>query len=298
MKVAAIDMGTNTFLCLVLEKKQAGLTVKKNLYRVVRLGEGVAQNKKFSQAALERTRDCLTWFKNEIDEIGVDKVLAVATAAARDVENSREIFDICHQLGIPLEIIDGEREAELTYLGACFDDMSPKRKLVVDIGGGSTELIIGEADKLHQRCSLRIGGVRLKDICKVDSPATAEQVELIETTIEQTLELAQNIWNTPVDYVIAVSGTPTSLAAAELGGFDEEKVQGHKLSLDSLQKWKKNLEELTIDEIKEKYHVGGSADILYAGTSILLSILKRAKKSELIVSTKGVRYGVALHLLT
>lgn len=297
MKVAAIDMGTNTFLCLIAEKSQEQITVKKDLYRVVRLGEGVAQNKHFTPQALARAKECLEWFCQEIQAEGVNKVLAAATAAARDVDNSGEIRHICQALNIPLEIIEGTREAELTYRGACYDlSPQPKSRLVIDIGGGSTEIITGKGKDIERTTSLNLGGVKLTDLCSLTYPVAPENAQAAQRYIDKVLDEAAWLWNQDFEEVVAVSGTPTSLAALELGGFDADRVQGYQLSLQTILNWKQTFARSSLEEVRDRYQLGKSSDIIYAGTSILQNILERLGNSSLTVSTKGVRYGVALQL--
>lgn len=299
MKVAAIDMGTNTFLCLILEKSGSRMVVLKDLHRTVRLGEGVAQYRKFQPSALQRAQVCLETFKSEIEKEGVDKVAAVATAAARDVENSREIFDICDRLEIPLEIIEGVREAELTYQGACFDlPHFEGQQMVVDIGGGSTELILGEGRVIREAHSLNIGGVKVSEQTALQHPLDNETVKKIDQLINKQLDTLSGFWTNRVEQIITVAGTPTSLAAAELGAFVEKEIQGYRIGLESLERWRKKLASMTVQEIRDQYQMGGRADIIYAGTSILWNILKRTNRQEIIVSTKGVRYGLALQLIS
>ncbi len=119
MKVAALDLGTNTFLCLIAEGSRNGISkVHKDLAQVVRLGQGVDKTGEFHPDALVRARQCLSEFKKEIDKHNVDRILAMATSAARDAKNGQELFRIGEDLGIPIEIIPGEDEARITYQGA------------------------------------------------------------------------------------------------------------------------------------------------------------------------------------
>lgn len=300
MKVAALDLGTNTFLCLIAEGTENGITkVHKDLAQVVRLGQDIDKTGEFHPEALKRARQCLTDFKKEIEVQQVDLVLAMATSAARDARNGQELFKIGEQLNIPIQIIPGEDEARITYLGATvgLSDKS-KTSLVIDVGGGSTELIYGQGDKIFFGESLNIGGVRLTEKFISTQPVPRSETKVLQEYIQTQLQdILLKLKNKPVDQIIAVAGTPTSLVAIEVGGFDEKKVDGFFLKKERLAFWVNEFCNTTIDEKKTKYNLGGRADIIYAGASILLAIVEALNLPGIVVSTKGVRYGVALEML-
>ncbi|WP_295902117.1 Ppx/GppA phosphatase family protein [uncultured Bdellovibrio sp.] len=300
MKVAALDLGTNTFLCLIAEGTEKGITkVHKDLVQVVRLGQGVDKTGEFHPDALARARACLTEFKKEIDEQKVDRILAMATSAARDAKNGKELFKIGEDLGIPIEIIPGEDEARITYQGATAgsaDDQ--KTSLVVDVGGGSTELISGRGSKILFGESLNIGGVRLTEKFISTQPVPQNEREQLKQYIHTQLQtVLPELKKEKIDQIIAVAGTPTSLVAIEVGGFDEKKVDGFFLKKERLAYWVDEFANTTVEEKKTKYGLGGRADIIYAGASILLAVIEALNLPGMVVSTKGVRYGVALEML-
>ncbi|WP_415063486.1 Ppx/GppA family phosphatase [Bdellovibrio sp.] len=300
MKVAALDLGTNTFLCLIAEGNAEGITkVHKDLMQVVRLGQGVDKTGEFHPEALQRARETLTQFKKEIDLQGVDQILAMATSAARDAKNGRELFKIGEDLGIPIQIIPGEDEARITYQGATAGLAdNDKTSLVVDVGGGSTELIVGRGSQILFGESLNIGGVRLTEKLVSVQPVPPHEQTAVEDYIAQELQrVLPELRNERIDQVIAVAGTPTSLVAIEVGGFDEKKVDGFFLKKERLQYWVREFAATTVEEKKIKYQLGGRADIIFVGASILLAVLEALHLPGMIVSTKGVRYGVALEML-
>lgn len=300
MKVAALDLGTNTFLCLIAEGTKEGLTlVHKDLAQVVRLGQDVDKTGRFHPEALKRARTCLGEFKKEIEAHKVDRILAMATSAARDVSNGEELFQIGKELGIPIEIILGEDEARITYQGATAGQADEtKSSLVIDVGGGSTELILGRGSKIIFGQSLNIGGVRLTEKFITNQPISTVERQNLQAYIEKQIETTlSTLRKEQIDQIIAVAGTPTSLVAIEVGGFDEKKVDGFFLSRERLAYWVETFASTTVEEKKVKYNLGGRADIIYAGTSILLSVIDSLKMPGMFVSTKGVRYGVALELL-
>lgn len=300
MKVAALDLGTNTFLCLIAEGDKNGITkVHKDLVQVVRLGQGVDKTGEFHPDALVRARTCLAEFKNEMDAQKVDKILAMATSAARDAKNGSELFKIGEDLGIPIEIIPGEDEARITYQGGTVGlEGKDKVSLIVDVGGGSTELIVGKANQILFAESLNIGAVRLTERFITSQPIAAKEQEGVTqfagTELDKVLgEMRKH----NVERMIAVAGTPTAIVAVEVGGFDEKKVDGYFLSKERLQYWVKEFAQTSVEEKKTKYQLGGRADIIFAGASILLGVLDKLGMNGMYVSTKGVRYGVALEML-
>ncbi len=300
MKVAALDLGTNTFLCLIAEGNKDGIThVYKDLMKVVRLGQEVAQRGEFHPDALIRARECLTEFKKEIQDQRVDRILAMATSAARDVRNGSELFKIGEELGIPIEIIPGEDEARITFLGATAGDLRPNiSSLVIDVGGGSTEFILGRDKKIIVGESVNIGGVRLTEKFISHQPINDNDEENMNLFIQQqTHSIFEKLKREKIDQVIAVAGTPTSIVAIEVGGFDEKKVDGFFLTKDRLQYWVHEFANTTVEEKKNKYGLGGRADIIFAGSSIILRALEALNLPGIFVSTKGVRYGVALEML-
>ncbi len=300
MKVAALDLGTNTFLCLIAEGTAEGISkVHKDLVQVVRLGQGVDKTGEFHPEALQRARETLTQFKKEIDAEGVDQILAMATSAARDAKNGRELFKIGDDLGIPIQIIPGEDEARITYQGATAGLVdTDKTSLVVDVGGGSTELIVGRGSRILFGESLNIGGVRLTEKFVSTQPVPSQEQKAVQDYIEQELQkILPELKKEPIDQIIAVAGTPTSLVAIEVGGFDEKKVDGFFLKKERLQYWVREFAATSVEEKKTKYQLGGRADIIFVGASILLAVIEALHLPGMIVSTKGVRYGVALEML-
>lgn len=300
-KVAALDLGTNTFLCLIASGDKDGIKkVHRDLMQVVRLGQGVGQTGEFHPDALDRARQCLTEFKKDIDSERVDQILAMATSAARDAKNGAELFRIGEELGIPIEIIPGEDEARITFLGGTAGGgaSSDLTSLVVDVGGGSTELIIGKGTDIHFGHSLDIGGVRLTERFITSQPVLDADRSSLESYIQQQLaQVLPEIKKHKIDQIVAVAGTPTALVAIEVGGFDEKKVDGFFLKKDRLEHWVEEFARTTVEEKKTKYQLGGRADIIFAGASILLAVVKALNLEGMVVTTKGVRYGVALEML-
>jgi exopolyphosphatase/guanosine-5'-triphosphate,3'-diphosphate pyrophosphatase len=300
MKVAALDLGTNTFLCLIAEGNHNGITkVHKDLVEVVRLGQDVDKTGELHPDALVRAKKCLIEFKKEIDKHGVDKILAMATSAARDAKNGQDLFNIGKELGIPIEVIPGEDEARISYQGATGGVVDPtKTNLVIDVGGGSTEFIVGHGEKILFGESLNMGGVRLTERFVTQQPVPlGEQNKLNDYINEQLQKILPEIRKNKLDQILAVAGTPTSIVAIEVGGFDEKKVDNYFVTKERLEHWVQVFAQTSVEEKRSKYQLGGRADIIFAGASILLNTIKALGMAGMVVSTKGVRYGVALEML-
>ncbi len=302
MKVAALDLGTNSFLCLIAEGDAAGIKkVLSDQVKVVRLGQGVDKSGAFNPEALARARECLTEFKREIDRVGADYVLAMATSAARDVKNAADLFKIGDELGIPIEIIPGSDEARITFCGATEGELSEDRNvIVIDVGGGSTEFILGNAKKIQFAKSLDIGAVRLTEKFISSHPVVENERRLVEAHIDAQLDtIIGPLSSHSFDKIIAVAGTPSALAAAMLGGFDSDKVHGFVLTQEKLKEWCDLFSRTSVQERINTYHFEpGRADVIFVGATILYRFLAKLKKPSMMVSIKGVRYGVALEALS
>ena len=300
MKVAALDLGSNTFLCLIAEVTVSGIAkVYSDHAEVVRLGQGLINSKNFHPEALKRADECLKKFSKIIEEQKPEKILAMATSAARDAINKEELFLIAKKYKIPIEIIAGESEAAITYQGAVSGLKNYSENLMVlDVGGGSTEFIFGRGKNLIKGKSYDIGCVRLTEKFITQQPTPEKEIQLIIGAVDIEIKKARAIMpkKFSLNRIVAVAGTPTSLAAAELGFFDTTKIDGYELTRTSLERW---LVLLSTASVAEKIKMGvpeGRADVILVGVVILIRTLHLFGLNELMVSTRGVRYGVALEL--
>ncbi len=303
MRIAAIDMGTNSFLCLIGAVESADglktLKVLEDHSRVVRLGEKVSQNKFFLPEALSRAKACLEEFSAIIKKAKPDKVIAIATSAARDAKNGSELFEICRTLEIPLHIIEGSREAELSFAGAISTLRNPEKKkiLVVDVGGGSTELIHSRFGGKPRAQSFDVGCVRLTEMfLSKNSQGIVEAKDLL--ALEQYADgIMSGYGSVDADLILAVAGTPTTLACVDQEiNFDESKVEGFRLTKEIILKLKNRLIPMTNGERKKIVGLEPlRADVIVAGCVLLEISLKLAHATEMIVSTRGLRFGVAIH---
>jgi exopolyphosphatase/guanosine-5'-triphosphate,3'-diphosphate pyrophosphatase len=296
MRVAALDLGSNTFLLFIADVKDGKIhKVYKDETRVVRLGDKVSQTGEFSKESLLRAEKCFKEYRDLIERNRVDKIVAVATSAARDVKNKADFLAMAQTYGIPIEVIAGEREAEISFLGTTFDHPRPNDCCVIDIGGGSTEFIGTTTGKV-KGISLDIGSVRGYDKFIKNEPPGAKGLKEISAWAKSAFESVDLKPFKEKGELIAVAGTPTTLACmVEEKDFDEKFVNGFLLGQKTIAKWIDKIFEMSIAEREAiKGMPKGRGDVLPVGAVILLEAMKHLDQDELYVSTRGVRHGLAL----
>ncbi len=298
MRVAALDIGTNTALMLIAERgENSSLIIIRDEHSIARLGEGVDKTHRISDAAYSRLHDILTRYKVIIDESNIDRVVAVGTSAMRDATNRNDIISrVKNEFGIAVDVISGIEEAHLTYRGATFEIPSDSSlTAVIDIGGGSTEIAFGDGKSYQSGKSIDIGAVRL-----TEQDTKKSNLEEKRSQIHELLSNAFPTFTTP-HHLVAVAGTPTALSAMNLGlaTFDANIVNGSTLTDPDLDSLLPILYTLTPDELTTRYPAiaKGRADILPAGALILSEAMKFLGVDHVRVSTRGLRYGVALNAL-
>jgi len=285
MRVAAIDLGTNTTRLLVadVDGDQIDEVVKRT--RITRLGEGVDARRRLLPLPIARVRNCLTEYRRELESLGAERTLLVATSAVRDAENGEAFLgEIEWSYGFTTRLLSGDEEAELTLLGVGETDDST---LVVDIGGGSTELI-GAA----QRISLDIGSVRLTERHLPSDPPTNEELEACAAAVRTVLPDGLR-----PERAIGVAGTITSLAALdlELAEYDSERVHGHRLTLDGVQQQLTRLASMPLAERRQVPALDPDrAPVIVAGAVILREALAHFGLEAIEASERDILHGAAL----
>jgi exopolyphosphatase/guanosine-5'-triphosphate,3'-diphosphate pyrophosphatase len=262
---------------------------------IVRLGEGLDRTGRLADAAIARALTTLARYVDRIAALGCERVLTVATEAVRKAENGRAFVDaadrILARVGGQLEVIDGEREARLCWraVASSFPALAGART-VLDIGGGSTELIVGERD-VEGVISLPIGSVRLTERLIAHDPPTAEEKTRLAAAIDEALGKAP----APRGTLIGIAGTVTTLAAMaqQLEHYDGALVHGARLSratVDDL------VARLGSTSLADKRRTPGldpkRADVIFAGAAILAQVMARAGAAECVVSDRGIRWGL------
>jgi exopolyphosphatase/guanosine-5'-triphosphate,3'-diphosphate pyrophosphatase len=299
--VAVIDIGTNSTRLLVAEVVGDEVRELARRSTVTRLGGGVDLSGSLSNEAIERVCAAIEGYIAVIDEIGVDRIKAIATSAVRDAANGTAfIAELRERFFLEAEVIDGNAEAQLTYTGTTAANPPTARTLVVDIGGGSTELIIGRGRKASFFTSLQAGVVRQTERHLVSDPPNTPQLEALATDIRQIVDVAlEEVSDAEirVEQAIGVAGTPTSLAAIDLGleTYDSEKVHGHVLALPNIQRM---LSQLAGLPLPERAKITGlhpdRAPTIVAGVVILIEIMRAFSLDEIAVSEHDILYGAAI----
>jgi len=292
MKIAAIDIGTNSIRILIadiLDAYNLKIITKYNVQ--TRLGKDVYRTNLLDANAIERTLEALRSFKKEIEDNGVDRIYAIATSAVREAYNKHDFLNQAEEiLGVKIEIIAGNMEAYLGYLGAVYglNINDNKHVCIIDIGGGSTEIAIGSGMKLKKSSSINIGAVRLTEMYPFLSKPSVTDLKkafsIVKSTFNEQLSLIQH---ENIDILTAIGGTPTSLAAIDqqLTEYSREKVHGYTLKKEKIVDILKNLVKMSPEE---RSHVVGlqpqRADIIIGGTIILLCFMELIDVNELIIS--------------
>lgn len=296
-RAGTIDLGTNTCLLLVSEYINHKVVTIADFQEMPRLGKSVDKDRVISESMFQKIREIFLKYKKICDEFGCTAVFAFGTSALRDAANRDEFINyITVETGIEINIIDGKKEAKFGFEGALLDSVNKNNQVVLDIGGGSTEVSLLYNGRLVSQ-SMNIGSVRLKEkffseLYSIDALNKAEQFML-----NNFISLAY--LNFENYNLIGVAGTVTTLAAInmDLQKFDEEKINNTILHLTDIERIFGALVEMTDAEIQSTAeYLRGRSDIITAGTFILLNFMKHFKFEKITVSTKGLRYGAALEI--
>ena len=302
MIIASIDIGTNTVLLLIARVDETSLEINPllNEYRMPRIGRGLKQNKNIAVDRIEKLFSVLSEYQIIISKYNVDDVLVTATNPFRIAANSAEIVDrIKKQLSLNVNIISGKIEAEFAFLGAVPVPIKNKSNLVIDIGGGSTELILGVENNIKYEKSFQIGSVSATENYLKHSPPLDKELNELKFKLQTIFGEIKN--KLSPDITFSIAGTPTTLLCMvnELKIFNDSMVQGGILKYEDITKMIQELKKLTPKEIRNRYGMimQGREDIILSGSLILLNIMKLLNLSEVVVSSRGIRYGAIVSFL-
>jgi exopolyphosphatase/guanosine-5'-triphosphate,3'-diphosphate pyrophosphatase len=299
MRVAVIDMGTNSTRLLVADVEGASIAELDRRSTVTRLGRGVDTSRQLASEAIEEVCATVGEYIARYEELGAERVVAIATSAVRDAEN-RGAFtgELRERFALGARTLDGGEEARLTYLGAIHDRAPQADTLVVDIGGGSTELVVGSGEGVSFHASLDAGTVRHTERHVQHDPAEPAELEALAADVRHLIDEAL----TGTDFVrasagIGVAGTPTSLAAVDqvLDPYDARLVHGYELTLDSIQRMYSQLAAKTLEERLDVTGLHpGRAPTIVAGVVILIQVMRAFGLDRIEVSEHDILYGAAL----
>ncbi|MFI2211777.1 exopolyphosphatase [Streptomyces sp. NPDC020141] len=298
-RVAAVDCGTNSIRLLVADADPAtgGLVELDRRMTIVRLGQGVDRTGRLAPEALERTFAACREYAAVIKEHGADAVRFVATSASRDAENRAEFVDgVLDILGVEPEVITGDQEAEFSFTGATKELPGHEERLVVDIGGGSTEFVLGRAHVEAAR-SVDIGCVRLTERhIRGDPPAPAE-LAAVRADAEAALDLAAE--SVPLDgarTLVGLAGTVTTVAGIALGldAYDSAAIHHARIPYERVAEIARSLAAAThAERAAIPVMHPGRVDVIVAGALVLLAVMERTGAAEVVVSEHDILDGIA-----
>ena len=296
-RVAVIDVGTNSTRLLVADVADGRVSPLERRSTVTRLGRGVDLSGHLASEAIEDVCTAIGGYVGIVEELGAETVDAIATSAVRDADNgSAFVAELRERFALSARVLDGEEEARSTYMGATSEAAPTEPTLVVDIGGGSTELIVGSGTEISFHDSLQVGVVRHTERHVSSDPPTALELEALAADVRGLIEDSLGA-GVEARRGIAVAGTPTSLAAVELGlePYDPSRVHGHVLALPSIQRMLSSLASVPLAERVETpgLHPDRAPNIV-AGVVILVETMRAFGLEEIGVSEHDILYGTAL----
>ena len=292
MRVAAVDLGTNSTRLLVADVDGERLHEVDRRLRITRLGEGVDARRRLLPVPIARVRNCLADYRRELEELGAERTLCIATSAVRDAENGEAFLgEIEWSYGFTTQLLDGSEEAAMMVRGVSAGRPSLEDTLIVDIGGGSTELVVtsnGAAPAAS--VSLDVGCVRLTERFLGSDPPSKPELATAGAYVRSLLP--------PYDAesAIGVAGTVTTLATLDLGldEYDSERTHGHRIARDSVERELERLAAMTLDERRRLPGIEpGRAAVIVAGVVVLREILDAYDLEEIEVSERDILHGAA-----
>ena len=301
MRVAAIDVGTNSTRLLVAEEQDAGFRSLDRRMIITRLGQGVDSRRILAPDALERTLSVIADYAAICGEYEVERLRVTGTSAVRDAHNREEFFDGVRRLtGHEPELLTGDQEATATFLGACSELDRDEPKLVVDIGGGSTEFIVG-TEVPDRMISIDIGCVRMLEKFLHSDPPTPEEIAAMRENVDGELKRVKDALDPPQGArLIGVAGTVTQLATLKAGlpVYDPDVTHHAVLSHGDVRRLARRLTSLPFAQRKQvKALEPGRVDVIVPGAHILMYVMEAFDAAEVLVSEKDILDGLVIQLL-
>jgi exopolyphosphatase/guanosine-5'-triphosphate,3'-diphosphate pyrophosphatase len=301
MRVGVVDCGTNSIRLLIADIEGNNFREVTRQMQVVRLGQGVDETNQFHPDALERTFAAVDLYAGEIARRGVEKIRFCATSATRDATNRSIFIDgVKERLGIEPEVISGDEEARLSFAGATREfNRTDGPFLVVDIGGGSTEFVLG-TDSVESAISVNIGCVRMSERHFHNDPPTADEIAIARSDIQNAIDIASaSVDIKSAKTLVCVAGTATTVAAAalNLSEYDRYAIHLSRISADQVHAVSNKFLTMTRDERAALgYMHPGRVDVITAGSLVLSKIVKATGATGFVASENDILDGMAWSL--
>jgi exopolyphosphatase / guanosine-5'-triphosphate,3'-diphosphate pyrophosphatase len=290
-RVAAVDLGTNSTRLLVAEVDGDRLEEVTRRLTITRLGEGVDERRRLLPVAIARVRNCLAEYRRELESLGAERTLAIATSAVRDAENGEAFLgEIEWSYGFATRLLSGEEEAAMMLHGVTAGRPPLDDVLVVDIGGGSTELVHARQGTIESSTSLDVGCVRMTERFLGSDPPSKPELAAAGAYVRSLLPALE------VAHAIGVAGTVTTLATVDLGDaeYDPVRTHGHRLQLASVEEQLDRLAAMTNEERLAVPGIEpGRAPVIVAGIVVLREVMTAYQLTEIEVSERDVLHGAA-----
>ena len=297
MKIGAIDIGTNSMRLLTTDLIDNKLTNRKKYVNTTRIGQGVDENGFTTEEAMERNINALKEYHDKCLDYGCEKIYCMGTSALRDSKNRSEFIKRAKdEAGIDVNVVDGEIEAKLGFSGVTNGIDKEGDILVIDIGGGSTEFIFGNKEGIERNVSINIGALRLTEKYLSEGYSDSAFSDMRKFINEQIKDIVSYLNEKEIECVCGIGGTITSLSAVNqnLEVYSMEKVHGSVITREEVQKM---MDKFVSCSDEERKHINGlqpkRADIIAAGTEILICIMDNLSKKEVVVSEYDNLEGIA-----
>jgi len=292
IRVASIDIGTNSTRLLVADVADGALSELDRRLAITRLGDRVDSTGHLHDASMERVHERVAEYAAAARALGAGRILATATSAVRDAANAGEfLHEIERRHGIETRLLSGDEEARTTFAGVTSAHPVSGEVLVCDIGGGSTELLQGGPDGVHRAVSLDMGCVRMSERFLASDPPRSDELDRLRGQVRSMLP------GWPAGELIGVAGTVTTLATIDLGLDDEvpELIDGHRLARMVAERQLTRLAGMTLAQRRQvRGLMPARAPTIVAGTAILCEVMGAAGADELTVSERDILHGAAL----
>ena len=298
-RVGAVDVGTNTTRLLVADVEDGRVEEVLRRTTITRLGEGVDERRRLLPLPVARVRNCLSAYRRDLERLGAERTLAIATSAVRDAENGEAFLgEIEWSYGFETRLLSGHDEALLTFRGVTSAREIDGRTLIVDLGGGSTELVVGGPEGVEFHDSLDMGSVRMTERFLPSDPPTEAELSACAAAVRSLLaERVPDETGETVETAIGVAGTVTTLAALDLGldAYDAERVHGHRISTHGVESQLRRLASLPLERRRGVPALEPErAPVIVAGAVIVREVLAHFGLEELEASERDILDGAAL----